>query len=192
MNNLVVKNIMKVIAKCQEENAPLIPGEKQCKYCKASLHGTCPAIHAEAEMAITVAEKMSPVTAIANLPIEDLCKLKERCDIVAKLSSAVDERIKEICEEQGFCGEYFLKEKSGGRDCVDIDSAFERLSEFVDAGEFISACKLSISSLEKLFAQKMKAEGRCKTVSEGKFMFADVMNDLLVEKAPKKTLAKKA
>ena len=187
----IASYIMGVIAKCKEENAPLIPGEKQCKYCKASAHGTCPALYEEAENTVAVAEKLLPKPTLAELSIDDLCALKERCDIIAKLGERVDNRIKAICETDGACGGYFLKVTSGGREITDINAAYDRISGDVEAGEFLTACNCSVSKLEKLYAAKMKAAGRYKTEKEGKAVFADIMAELLADKPPRKVLTKK-
>lgn len=183
--------IMGIIAKCKEDDAPLKPGESQCKYCKAAAHGTCPALHAEAENTVAVAEKLLPLPSLAELSVEDLCTLKEKCDIIAKLGERVDSRIKAVCETDGACGGYFLKVTSGGREITDINAAFDRVSGDVEAGEFLAACNCSVSKLEKLYAAKMKTEGRYKTEKEGKAVFADIMAGLIADKPPRKVLTKK-
>lgn len=182
--------IMGVIARCKAENAPIVTGEKQCKYCKAAAHGTCPAYMKKVETAAIVAEKLLPLPSLADLTMEQLCRLKERCDLIAQLSERVDYRIKVICLTEGACGEYYIKESSGGREISDINAAFERVSGDIEAGEMLSACSVSVSKLEKLYAAKLKAAGRYKTEKEGKAAFAEIMAELIVERPKKKVLKK--
>lgn len=176
----------RVMAACMKEDAPLVPGETQCRYCKAAAHGTCPAIAKTAEVVAVKAEMLVPMPSLADLPAETLVELKRKCDLVAKLGERVDNRIKAICEESGSCGPYRLKESSGGREIKNIQAAFEKSG--MDAATFLNCCTASVSKLEKAYAKELKESGVFKTEKEGKEKFNVELSELITSKPPKKQL----
>lgn len=180
--------IIRILSACNKEDAPLNAGETQCRYCKAAAHGTCPALAKTAEVMSVKAETLVPLPSLAELAPNQLCELKEKCDLVAKLSERIEYRIKAICEESGSCGPYRLKEVSGGREIKDIQAAFEKSG--MDAATFLSCCTASVSKLEKAFAKEMKDSGVFKTEKEGKEKFNSDLSEVIAFKAPKKQLVK--
>ena len=176
----------RVMAACMKEDAPLVQGEIQCRYCKAAAHGTCPAIAKTAEVVAVKAETLVPMPSLADLPAETLVELKRKCDLVAKLGERVDNRIKAICEESGSCGPYRMKEISGGREIKDIQTAFEKSG--MDAATFLNCCTASVSKLEKAYAKELKESGVFKTEKEGKEKFNAELSELITSKPPKKQL----
>lgn len=184
----IASYIMGVIAKAQEEDAPVIPSEYACRYCKAMYHGTCPAVAKTSEIAVMDAEKVVPLPALSVLPVEDLCQMKDRCDFIAKLAERVDAEIKRRCENDGSCGEWRIKESSGGREIKDITGAFA--ASGMESKDYLSCCTASVSKLEKLFAKQGKDAGTFKTEKEGKEVFNEKLFDFISAKPNKKSLVK--
>jgi CRISPR/Cas system-associated exonuclease Cas4 (RecB family) len=161
-----------------------VPGDIQCKYCKAALHGTCPAFRGIATELYEVA-KRQPLEMISTMPDSTLVDVVEKGKLISKLADAAEKELKDRCEKQGeVCG-YFLKEVSGGREADDLKGLWAMLRPEIDQETFLSCCKISIPSLEKLF---IKAIGS--PFKEGKERFADLTADYVSEKPPKKMLAK--
>lgn len=184
----IANYLMGVIAKAQEDDAPIIAGEEQCRYCKAMYHGTCPAVAKTAEIAVMDAEKVVPLPALSVLPVEDLCRMKDRCDFIAKLAERVDAEIKRRCEDDGSCGEWRIKESSGGREIKDITGAFS--ASGMESKTFLECCSVSVSKLEKSYAKQGKEAGIFKTEKEGKEVFNEKLFDFISAKPNKKSLVK--
>lgn len=180
--------IMGVIAACKRDAAPAIPGEKQCRYCKAMSHGTCPALSKTTDAVAVEAEKLVPLPSLSELSTESLVELKHKCDLIAKLSERVDNRIKSICESAGACGPYRLKESSGGREISDISGAFGKCSDLFTPEQFLEFCTLSVAKLEKGYARTKKDSGEFKTEKEAKINFGIEFSGLIQMKPAKKTL----
>jgi hypothetical protein len=177
-------HVQKVIGDSKNGKGKLKPGEEQCLYCKAALHGTCPAFRGIATELYEVAKKQ-PLEMISTMPDSTLVDVVEKGKLISKLADAAEKELKDRCEKQGeVCG-YFLKEISGGREADDLKGLWGMLKPELDQEDFLSCCKVSIPSLEKLF---IKATG-C-PVKEGKERFADLTADYVSEKPPKKVLAK--
>lgn len=184
----IASYIMSVIAIAQEENAPVIPSEDACRYCKAFYHGTCPAIAKTAEITVAKAEEVVPLPALSVLSVDDLCAMKDKCDLIAKLSDRVDAELKRRCEENGSCGQWSIKETSGGREITDIANAFT--ASGMDSNSFLSCCTASVSKLEKLFAKSGKDAGTFKTEKDGKAEFNSLLADYIQQKPNKKSLVR--
>ena len=177
-------NIEKIIERANDPDAPCIPGEKQCLYCKAALHGTCPAFRGIATELYEVA-KRQPLEMISTMPDSTLVDVVEKGKLISKFSDAAEKELKERCEKHGeVCG-YFLKEVSGGREADDLKGLWGMLKPELNQDDFLSCCKVSIPSLEKAF---IKASGS--TVKLGKERFADLTADCITEKPARKMLAK--
>ncbi len=186
--NALAAYIMRVISNCQKEDAQLVQGEKQCRYCKASAHGTCPVLTKTAETMTKKAQELIPLKSLSAMTVDELCELKRRCDLVAKLGERVDNRIKAICEESGSCGRWTLKEVSGGKEIRDINAAFNAISGILDAPKFLDACSVSVSKLKEAYASALKENGTFKTKKEGEVQFMSRLSELIFEKPSKKQL----
>lgn len=178
------RHIEKVIYDAKNGKGKLNPGDVQCRNCKAAFHGTCHAFRAIATELYEVA-KRQPLEMISTMPDSTLVDVVEKGKLISKLADAAEKELKDRCEKQGeVCG-YFLKEMSGGREADDLKGLWGMLKPELDQEDFLSCCKVSIPSLEKLF---IKATG-C-PAKEGKERFADLTGDYVSEKPPKKMLAK--
>lgn len=181
--------VVKVVNACQKEDAPIICGEKQCRYCKANLHGTCPAINGKFNSLVSASGNTLPM--VGSLTDDQLLQLKENWDMVAKLGERIDEEIKARVEFNNEWQGFYFKAVSGGREITDINAAFDAVSSDITAGELLSVCNLSVSEFESLYAAKMKDNGRVNTIKEGKAMFANVMAEHITRKPDKFTLCRK-
>ncbi len=177
-------HVEQVVSDSKNGKGNLKPGEEQCMYCKAALHGTCPAFRDIATELYEVA-KRQPLEMISTMPDSTLVDVVEKGKLISKLADAAEKELKDRCEKsEEVCG-YFLKEVSGGREADDLKGLWGMLKPELDQEDFLSCCKVSIPSLEKQF---IKATGS--PVKEGKERFADLTADYVSEKPPKKMLAK--
>lgn len=188
----LAKYIMRVIAECKEETAPVIPSESACRYCKGAYYGTCPAVRATAELAVRKAEKLVPLPALSVLPEETLFELAEKCALVGKLEERVLAEVRRRAEksESKSCGPYVLKSKSGGRKIEDIPRAFELSG--MDQTAFLSCCTVSAAKLESLYAKQAKSAGTVKTEKEAKAIFNDKMSEVITVAPPRMELIRRA
>ena len=182
--NAIAKYLMGVIARAEKPDAPVIPSDDACRYCKAMHHGVCPAIAKTTELMVSKAEKIVPLPALSVLSEDELCELKEKILLIDKLSDRVDAELRRRIETNGFCGVWIIKEKSGGREVKNIQEAYK--ASGMSPNEFLeNSCTCSISKLEKYFSKKMKENGTFKTEKEAK----DELNHRLaayIEKKPNK------
>lgn len=184
----MTRYVIGVIGACKLDNARAVPGEVQCRYCKAAAHGTCPALARDTELMADKAEALVPLPSLAELSADELVSLKRKCDLIAKLGERVDNRIRAICEESGSCGCFKIKEVSGGREMKDIGAAYAKLKGLFSAEEFLSFCSLSVSKLEKGFAKALKEKGMAGTEKAAKEVFAVDFDALIEVRPPKKNL----
>jgi hypothetical protein len=183
-NKSLFNHVEQVVSDSKNGKGNLKPGEEQCMYCKAALHGTCPAFRGIATELYEVA-KRQPLEMISTMPDQTLVDVVEKGKLISKLADAAEKELKDRCEKQGeVCG-YFLKEVSGGREADDLKALWAMLRPEIDQETFLQCCKVSIPSLEKLF---IKATGS--PVKEGKERFADLTADYITEKPARKMLVK--
>lgn len=184
----LTKTIMDIIAACREDDAPIVPGEEQCRYCKAAAHGTCPALAKTADLAAVRAEELAPLPDLSVLTADQLTALREKCDLVAMLAARVDERIREVCERNGSCGPWRLKEVAGGREIRDMPAAYA--ASGMTAEDFLSCCTCSVPKLEKLYADNLVAAGETSTLREARARFSNVLGGMITRKASSTRLVK--
>ena len=182
----IAKYIIGVIARCGSPEAALVPGEEQCRYCKAAYHGTCPALAKTAELTAVKAEEIVPIPALSVIPETELVEYKRKCDIIAKLAERVDAELKRRIEKNGSCGPWKLKELSGGKEITDIQEAF-RLSGLPDA-VFLAACTCSAAKLEKAYIRHRY--GDFPTQKAAKADLAEKLGSVIQDKPRKKMLVK--
>ena len=159
------------------------PTEENCRYCKGNLCGTCKAVHqlvesiAESPAAVPAKKDAEPPLAI--LSDEDLCILKEKCNIVAKAVKAVDAELKRRCNENGSCGGYYLKKTNGPRKITDLQQAFNLATRYIAANDFLNFCTVSVPSLKSAWADAMKKSGDVKTKKEAEDVFDTVFDPVI-------------
>jgi len=182
----IAKSIESIIKECNSVDAKLIPGVKQCKYCKATYRGTCPAI---GNMAVQLADQSTILEdKINELQPAQIEELYHKGKIVESFMKKLKKKIIATCNEHGSCGNLTLKTSSGGRECKDIPAMFEKVKEVIPQSDFLEACTLSIPKLEMQYSATMKDAGVVKSLKDGKAEFNKLIFDLVTEKTPKTTI----
>ena len=146
---------IKAIIKATEDDPKLNPGELQCKYCKAALHGTCNAfLETQNKLAVTAKNTSSEI--IAQLSDDMLVEAFEKCKLIDGFKKQLETELKERLQSNPIVAGYFLKERAGRRQISDINEAYSICSGFMTANEFLDCCSLSVPKLE---AAHKKATG---------------------------------
>lgn len=184
----LLEYVVGVINAAKAEDAPIIAGEKQCRYCKANLHGVCPVMNGTFN-ALVKSGEAAPVM-VENLTDSQLSALRDRWELVSKLGDRIDAEIKSRAETNGVCGDYYIKEVSGGREIADINAAYNAVSGLLGVDEVLGACSLSVAKLETAYATKLKETEAVKTLKDGKAQFAVDLANLITPKPSRKQLVK--
>lgn len=175
--------IKAIIDRCKAPDHQLCTGEKQCKYCKGSLSGSCPALQAHT-LELSASVQVGLIEQLKGLSDEKVLDLFESCKPAQKLIDAVEAEVKERAEKNGACGDYTIKMVSGGFECKDIQQTF-RVSG-LSPDKFLDCCSVSLPKLKKQYAET--AEGMTKKEAEALLM--DKIAPYLQAKPERKTLTK--
>lgn len=175
--------IKAIIDKCKSPERQLCTGEKQCKYCKGALSGSCPALQAHT-LELSASVQVGLIEQLKGLSDEKVLNLFESCKPAQKLIDAIESEIKERAEKNGSCGDYTIKLVSGGYECKDIQQTF-RVSGLAP-DKFLDCCSVSLPKLKKQYADT--AEGMTKKEAEALLM--DKIAPYLTAKPERKTLTK--
>jgi hypothetical protein len=181
----IAKSIMQVIR--NSESGALVPGEKQCRYCKAALHGTCPTVLEEVKkIAALAGESLAVIEEKEDAEIAKILEMLSIADTIGKRYSA--EMMRRIAERGTAVAGYDVKRTSGGRKITDIVEAFGLLGGAITQEEFFQCNSVSVTQLEAKFCEKLKASGEVKTLKEGKNVFAERLQSVLQENPQKVSL----
>jgi hypothetical protein len=144
------ETILQLIADIKNPDAPRTPGENQCRYCRAI--GICPE-------ATALTQKVNTLS-VETLTNDEIAQILPILPVVEKQAEEVKriarERLKEGQEIPG----YTLKEGRQTRTISNATGAFEALSSEMTAEAFTSACKVSITALEKAWAEATGLKGK--------------------------------
>ena len=185
----VQRQIMDIVARAQGEDAPCVPGKAQCQYCKAAAAGVCPAFNAEHQATAALAETGTRIP-YTRMQDDALAAIYERCQLVAKVTAAVEAELKRRIEASGSCAGYTLKASSGGRECKDLSALYNAVGDVLDQPEFLSCCTVSVSALEKAYAKACKTLGLHPTEKAAREAFQSETAGIVAEKAPRKSIVK--
>lgn len=175
--------IKAIIDKCTSPDRQLCTGEKQCKYCKGALSGSCPALQTQM-LQFSVAEKAGLKERLDQMPIPQLLELFEASKPAMTIIESIRNKVIEVAEKEGHCGDYIIKMVSGGYECKDIQQTF-RVSG-LSPDKFLDCCAVSLPKLKKQYADT--AEGMTKKEAEAILM--DKIAPYLQAKPERKTLTK--
>lgn len=182
----IAKRIMQVIR--NSEGGELVPGEKQCRYCKAALHGTCPVALGELEKFAASPEVQAPRVMWQDKPDAELVAVYEfAVRLIHYAEKAKNEMMRRASERGEVCG-YIIKRTSGGRKVTDMVEAFGLLGDGITQEEFLRCCTVSVAQLESKFCEKLKTSGQVKTLKEGKAIFAEILDPVLEDNPQKVSL----
>ena len=186
----LASEIGRVIAAAKADNAPCVPGEAQCRYCKAAHAGTCPAHIATCEAVCNMAdsEERQPLLKWSDAA---LAVWLERLQLAARLHDEVKSEMIRRCQQSGECFGYEVKEQSGGREARDIKAAFQCLAGYMEQDDFLSCCDYSVSKGEKLFADIATKAGISKTKKEAAQLYKELLAGCLQDKPARVCLVRK-
>jgi len=143
-------HIRNIISKCKESGALCIPGDKQCRYCKAK--DTCPARLNYAQEIMVQAEALPPV---AEWNDAHLGEWYNRFCQLTKFAAVVKNELKNRCEKAGACAGWGMKGSGSTREIPDILSAYKLArTNDISESEFLEVCTVSAPQLEAALAAK--------------------------------------
>lgn len=139
-----------VIAACEQEDAPLIPGEEQCQYCRALAF--CPA-------AISTAVEL--VQSTENLPaIDRLTTVLRYGDSLVNLVKAARNMARKLLMQgvavQDDEWEWVIQMRGGKRNVGDTVGAYERMKKVLPLETFLKCCRIRISDLDAVIRKLRK------------------------------------
>jgi len=137
----------------QDPDAPRVPGEKQCRFCKAK--ATCPALmKMTAETILADFDDLEPSKPANSLTQKQLSMVMLRKPMIEAWLSAVEKTVKEkLLTGEDFDG-FKLVEGRSLRKWRDESDAEEFLSEYYDDNQIFSRKLISPSQAEKLIGKK--------------------------------------
>jgi hypothetical protein len=148
--------LLRLIVESQKPDAPLIPGDRQCKYCKATL--ICPARRQQLDqLALTTIHETG--LTVSN---QDLVALLDKCGPAAKLIGQIKaeafrraEEDPEAWRELGF----EIQTPKGRNEISDIATVTNRLNEMgVPWPEITAKCKLPKTAVKDLLRPVVKGK----------------------------------
>jgi len=186
----IVHMVEKAVENCEAENAPCVPGEKQCKYCKAGQHGKCPAQKAQFEAEIVKAEAAVNTVSLDDLTNDELSKFyldfKSKVDALLKFWESVKNRVRYRIDKDGACGSLTLGKGAVAREVKDIQEAFGLMEPYLTREEFLECASVSASKLEKAYSKKRQdaaeAEGGKILLKTCKAEFESIMGAVVETK----------
>lgn len=187
LDNIEIR-VMDAIAACEKEDAPCVPSLNACRYCKAATGGTCKAFREWMARCTTI-----PKVSIAELSDEALADEYERVtDAAKKYAEALKLELTKRAADKGNCGGYEIKVREGARQIADIEAALNALSDTITREDMLSVCKVPITALQNLFAEKYRNRfiGTKVTAKEINGVFRDLTGDLITRGESTETLAK--
>jgi len=160
--------IQGIVEAAMHPDAPRTPSPSACKYCRAK--SKCPEAGGVAsDLAVFTP---SQVPALSNESIADFL---DKADVVEAFIEAIrDEAKTRLLQGEEIAGRK-LQAGRTSRSIEDLSGAFERLG--IDSDQFLSACKVSVPSLEKIFAASNDMKP-----AEAKAALGKLLEDVLVTK----------
>jgi CRISPR/Cas system-associated exonuclease Cas4 (RecB family) len=160
--------IQGIVEAAMHPDAPRTPSPSACKYCRAK--SKCPEAGGVAsELAVFTPAQ---VPALSNEAISDFL---DKADVVEAFIEAIrDEAKTRLLQGYEIAGRKLASGRTS-RSIEDLSGAFERLG--LDSDQFLSACKVSVPALEKIFAASKDMKP-----AEAKVAVGKLLEDVLVTK----------
>lgn len=133
-----------VIEKAESSQMVFNPCDTACRFCKAK--AICPAIESKTMDVI----KYSP----ESLVIDKMAYYMDVAYMVEGWADSIKKKVKELLESGVLIPNYSLQKCDGRTEIVDINGAYQELSEDLTADEFRACCKGSFSELVGIYAKK--------------------------------------
>jgi hypothetical protein len=172
-----------IIEAADADDAPRVPGEKQCRYCRAKAQ--CPEATGSAlaivPPAITPGMKPKDVAlALPLIPADELADLFDRCKLAEMVIDAIKDQAKARIEGGEEIPGLELKPGAVERKIDDPQKAYDALGDTLTAEQFIACCSVSVPKLQDAIgvALCLKGDTSKKAAVEG--LLGDV-----IERKPK-------
>jgi CRISPR/Cas system-associated exonuclease Cas4 (RecB family) len=151
-------------------DAPRTPSPDACKYCRAK--AICPEAGGATKELAEVAS--APIPVFTNVQIADFL---EKAQVVESFIEALRSEAKQRLKEGHEIAGYKLQAGRTSRSIEDLHGAHKLLVETIGEEAFLSACKVSVPTLEKAFAEAKSLKGK-----SGKEAFEEAVAEILVNK----------
>ena len=151
-------DLQAAIARTEDQNAPLVPGEKQCRFCPVA--PTCPALNAQA--LLVAKEEFAPMTP------EQVGKALDMVPVVRAWANAVEDYAHSCARQGNRVPGYKLVETWSNRQWIDDEKTMNTLLEVDGDADLweLSAKLKSPAKLEKVFGKDLIAK-LCRKVQTG-------------------------
>ncbi|MBT8152732.1 DUF2800 domain-containing protein [Epibacterium ulvae] len=163
-------------AAAQSEDAPVVPGDKQCRFCEAK-----PICRALAERNMSLASQDfevvgAPVTPVElpNLSNEEIAAILPQLDLLTKWATAVQGHAKGLLELGEEVPGYKLVEGRSQRKWIDEEAAGKALARKLGAKEAYTKKVITITKAEKLLGKDSRIMADHTEKPEGKPTVAPV------------------
>lgn len=143
----------------EDPEAPRIPGEKQCMYCKA--RATCP--EANTAMQEPEVNELQVIERWDALAPERKAELFDAAKTAQRISGEIVRRCQKDLEAGEVIGDLELKPGNRVRQIADPQGAFREVATVIPAEEFAACCDIKIGKLENAY----RAATAC-TIKEAK------------------------
>lgn len=138
------------------ENPARVPGDKQCRYCRAK--GLCPEVREQVMELVPLAAAGNGATmtkrghlTLAPQTGEELARILPKLDVAEKVIREIRRIAKEILEHDPSAIEgYRLREGAERRSIRDALLAYQRMSQLLTPEQFASCCNVQVARLEEI------------------------------------------
>ena len=180
MDNLATarNEITRVMRAAYAKNPQRIPGEIQCRYCKART--TCPEVFTQT-MGLVKTGKLDLMEA------SRMSDMLEAASVASKLVKDIQQAATEMLQKMpDAIPGWRLKPGNKRRDIPEPEEAFAALSDVMGPSEFAAACTVRLGELERRFQAATKE----KTLKAAKENLNQRLNGIIIEKEGQPRLAK--
>lgn len=148
------ETVLRAVNDAMTPHAPRVPGEKQCKYCRAKAH--CPAAHENIKtLAVTTIQPAEMVTS------EEIAALLDRCGAAEKVIGAIRAEAKRRLTEGQVVPGWKLKPGVEREKIVNVNGVFANMvAKGATAEEFAGICSVTKTELKALLKAKTGAKGK--------------------------------
>jgi CRISPR/Cas system-associated exonuclease Cas4 (RecB family) len=167
-----------IVAAALEPDAPRTPSPDACKYCRGK--AVCPEAGGVAKSLAVVEQAIIP-----QLTNDEVSDFLEKADIVEAFIDAVRAEAKQRLKDGQEIAGRKLQAGRTSRSIEDLSAAHEKLAEVIGADAFLSACKVSVPTLEKAFVEAKSLKGKA-----GKEAFELAVAEILVNKTSEPSMVR--
>ena len=172
------EQIQGIVSAALAPNAPRTPSPDACKYCRAK--NICPEAQAEVTSMVEVKGEIIP-----QLTNDQVADFLEKAEIVEAFIESLREEAKKRLQNGAEIAGRKLTAGRTSRSIEDHQEAFNRVSAVIGENQYISACKVSVPSLEKVFAASTGLKPK-----EAKAKLEELLGDVLVSKTGEPIMAR--